>query len=65
MQKNKYADYGVVKSGDDAFSFGIERYQDLLRDAEESRKLMGAVAKPAKKKQASLFEIWQVIAQLF
>lgn len=67
MHTNKYKDYGKVAiGGDDALSFGIERYHNLLQEADESRQFESASSTgSAKKNRPDLATVWQFLAQLF
>jgi len=64
MRKNKFADYGKLSAGGDAFSFGLERYNNLLREAEENR-LPTPRPSHSKKNPSALNAIRQFLTQLF
>ncbi|MBI5304766.1 MAG: hypothetical protein HY868_21710 [Chloroflexi bacterium] len=65
MQKSKFANYGKLSDGGEAYNFALERYNDLLREAEENR-LSAPTPRsaPSNKNQSPLKAFRQLIAQL-
>ncbi len=66
MQKKQYSAYGKVTTGDDVFSFGIERYHDLLRAAEQDRAQASPLTPTRTNNQRSILAmLWQYLSHLF
>lgn len=66
MNKNKYANYGKIRAGDEMYDFAMDRYNDLLRQAEESRvQLPKPRSEKVTKNRPSLQVFRQLFAQLF
>ena len=66
MKKNKYSKYGKVMAGDEMYNFAMDRYNDLLNDAEESRRYNPPQEPSRSKKNQSTFQVFrQLLAQIF
>jgi hypothetical protein len=66
MKKNRYANYGKVTAGDEMYNFAMDRYNDLLREAEESRLQIPTPRSDRSKKNRSTTQVFrQLFAQLF
>lgn len=66
MKKNKYANHGKVRAGDEMYNFAMDRYNDLLLQAEESRAQISMPrSDQSTKKRSALHVFWQLFAQLF
>lgn len=66
MSKNKYANYGKVSVSGDAISYGIERYYDILRDAEERYQKLNALSdNTARQNVSPLKMLWRTLTQIF
>ena len=66
MRKNKYSNYGRVMSGDELYGFAMDRYKDLLHEAEESRRHIPAPQSGNSKKDRSpIRQFWQIFSQIF
>ena len=66
MKKNKYTSYGKVMAGDEMYNYAMERYNDLLREAEASRQHTPEPKSGSKKKGRSTLQVFRhLFAQLF
>ena len=65
MKKNKYSNYGKVMAGDEMYNFAMDRYNDLLNQAEESRIHTSEETGRSKKNRSTLQVFRQLLAQLF
>ena len=66
MKKNKYANYGKIAAGDEMYNFAMDRYNDLLNQAEESRIHTPSEGTGRSKKNRSTLQVFrQLFAQLF
>ena len=65
MKKNKYSNYGKVMAGDEMYNFAMDRYNDLLNQAEESRIHTSEETGRSKNNRSTLQVFRQLLAQLF
>jgi hypothetical protein len=66
MKKNRYAGYGKVMPGDEMYNFAMDRFNDLLREAEASRLYAPAPGSDSGKKSRSTLQVFRhLFAQLF
>ena len=66
MKRNKYSSYGKTIAGDEMYNFAMDRYNDLLNEAEENRRYTPSEESGRSKKNRSTFQVFrQLLAQIF
>lgn len=65
MSKNNYRQYGKLSAGlDEAYNFGLERYNDLLREAEADRRFAPELQAQAAERMSVLQSVRHFLASL-